>query len=79
MSQNLINKYTEVYGDSDTVARDISELRLIIRNHGSAFVLDVLSEFCRETATRFKIDKDERQNLIENLLTQLKDSLEERL
>jgi hypothetical protein len=67
------------YGDPQRVREDVSTLRLILASQGSRLLTDVIAEVCGETANKFKMSPQERNNVMNRVLSEMQDALSERL
>lgn len=68
-----MSSITSNYGD------DVKTLNEILSRQGSRLLMDVISEYARNTALRFSMSADDRKRLADSLCDSLRESLAERL
>lgn len=72
---SIINKY----GDSQNVPSDVKTLADIIGRQGTSLLIDCIANHAGTNSIKFKLARDEREALIKSLVTELDESLRERV
>ncbi len=72
---SVINKY----GDNENLRSDLKTLIGIYNRQGSTLFLDFIAEQSGKAAINFKMSEQDRANLIESLIKDLKEALLERV
>ena len=72
-----------MYGDNENVMSDVNTINPIIHRQGTKFLIHVLAEYVAKMPVRigdsFEYSEEDTQNLIKSLVSELKESLNERL
>lgn len=78
-----MNKYvssiTSRYGDIENIHQDAKTVNEILSRQGSKFLIDCMAENAGRCAIKFKLNNQERQNIINSMVKDLQNALEERL
>ena len=67
------------YGDYDNVTKDVKTLNEILNRQGNNLLIDVIAEHAGNAAIKFKFSETEKTRLIDSLVSDLKESLLERI
>lgn len=67
------------YGDRENIKKDSATLFEIIDRQGFQFIIDVLSERSATYCAKFKFNDNDRKNIVDSLLKDLKEALNERI
>ena len=76
---NYISSITSRYGDVDKVKQDAAVLREILSRQGSELLLDVIASHTGEAAIKFKMNSNERREVVRSLIVDFKESLWQRM
>lgn len=79
MSNQYISSRISKYGDESSVKQDVKTLNDILSRQGTSLLIDVIAEYVGYSAINYNLSKTERNTLVESLVTELKNSLQERV
>lgn len=79
MNDKYVSSIVTKYGDIEKVKHDVKTLNEILDRQGSIILIDVISEHAGTTANKFKLNEADRMNILNNLINDLRESLQERL
>lgn len=78
-NSNYISSITTKYGDIDNVKADVKALNDIISRQGTSLLIDVISNSVGDTVIKYKLESTEAQRIVKALVTELNESLLERI
>lgn len=78
-NSNYISSITTKYGDIDNVKADVKALNDIISRQGTSLLIDTISNSVGDTVNKYKLESTEAQRIVKALVTELKESLLERV
>lgn len=78
-NSNYISSITTKYGDVDNVKADVKALNDIISRQGTSLLIDVISNSVGDTVNKYKLESTEAQRIVKALVTELNESLLERI
>lgn len=67
------------YGDIQNVKKDAETINVIIDRQGTTFLLHLIAEHCGNTTLKFKLNDQDSKNVMNSILTELKESILERI
>lgn len=67
------------YGDYDNVTKDSKVLNEILSRQGTSIFLEIIAEHIGQTNLKFKLSDDDSTRLMNNILTELKADILERI
>lgn len=67
------------YNDVSRVKDDVKVLNEILQRQGISLLIDVIANLCGERSIHWKFNEKERAELINNVVTEMRESLAERL
>lgn len=78
-NSNYISSITTKYGDIDNVKADVKALNDIISRQGTSLLIDTISNSVGDSVIKYKLESAEAQRILKALVTELKESLLERV
>ena len=78
-NSNYISSITTKYGDIDNVKADVKALNDIISRQGTSLLIDVISNSVGDSVIKYKLESTEAQRIVKALVTELNESLLERV
>lgn len=78
-NSKYISSITTKYGDIDNVKADVKALNDIISRQGTSLLIDTISNSVGDTVNKYKLESAEAQRIVKALVTELKESLLERV
>lgn len=76
---NYISSITSKYGDIDRVKNDAKTIQEILNRQGFSLLIDCIASRCGEKSIEWNLNEKDISNLIKSLVSELKESLQERL
>lgn len=74
----IVSSIVTKYGDLDRVKEDAKTLNEILSRQGASLLIDVIGDHCGETVNKFRLGDADRVRLRDSLVTELKESINER-
>lgn len=78
-NSKYISSITTKYGDIDNVKADVKALNDIISRQGTSLLIDTISNSVGYTVIKYKLESTEAQRIVKALVTELNESLLERI
>ena len=78
-NSKYISSITTKYGDIDNVKADVKALNDIISRQGTSLLIDVISNSVGDIVIKYKLESTEAQRIVKALVTELNESLLERV
>lgn len=78
-NSEYISSITTKYGDIDNVKADVKALNDIISRQGTSLLIDTISNSVGDKVNKYKLESTEAQRIVKALVTELNESLLERV
>lgn len=78
-NSKYISSITTKYGDIDNVKADVKALNDIISRQGTSLLIDTISNSVGDAVNKYKLESTEAQRIVKALVTELNESLLERI
>ena len=78
-NSKYISSITTKYGDINNVKADVKALNDIISRQGTSLLIDTISNSVGDAVNKYKLESTEAQRIVKALVTELNESLLERI